>query len=434
MKVIMKKKYLNLLILFYLFSITIGMSFFIYYRSALVILVLLSFLLFGTFIILDYSQTNLIISFGILFNLFGLLYSNYYILENITNPSYLNNTVFFSYFLSIISMACFNIGYFSVPYLKNSFLKIEKINTKVVYLFLLFLFILSVLTEYYVIFIKIGFSSFFSSSRAHQSLLISQYSSLTFYKSFFIIIAICTLLFYLNFKEKKYLYLFIGCFIINIFNTYVSVSRAEIFTFLLPIIYLLYIYKKITTKQVIILALLFFILFGAWKSVISSFKQNGEIKKENVVLSFDSEFNSWYKISENILDSDHQFLYGKSYLETFYNLLIPITKSEPLSKWYVRNYEFDVYIKGGGRGFSGVLEAYLNFGLIGNIIVFFLYGVLFKKISNYNNEISMIIFLIVIGSVYQLFRSESYSLWKTMYWFKIIPILIIFKISKRRYL
>lgn len=161
MKVIMKKKYLNLLILFYLFSITIGMSFFIYYRSALVILVLLSFLLFGTFIIFDYSQTNLIISFGILFNLFGLLYSNYYILENITNPSYLNNTVFFSYFLSIISMACFNIGYFSVPYLKNSFLKIEKINTKVVYLFLLFLFILSVLTEYYVIFIKIGFSSFF---------------------------------------------------------------------------------------------------------------------------------------------------------------------------------------------------------------------------------------------------------------------------------
>ena len=115
-------------------------------------------------------------------------------------------------------------------------------------------------------------------------------------------------------------------------------------------------------------------------------------------------------------------------------MLIPITKSEPLSKWYVRNYEFDVYIKGGGRGFSGVLEAYLNFGLIGNIIVFFLYGVLFKKISNYNNEISMIIFLIVIGSVYQLFRSESYSLWKTMYWFKIIPILIIFKISKRRYL
>lgn len=61
---------------------------------------------------------------------------------------------------------------------------------------------------------------------------------------------------------------------INIFNCYVSVSRAEIFSFILPTIYILYYFKLIKTKQVIISAICVFVLFGAWKSLVWNLKEN----------------------------------------------------------------------------------------------------------------------------------------------------------------
>lgn len=113
-------------------------------------------------------------------------------------------------------------------------------------------------------------------------------------------------------------------------------------------------------------------------------------------------------------------------------MIVPITHTEPLSRWYLKIYEPNIYSRGGGRGFSGVIEAYLNFGVFGNIFIYTLYGILFKKLSNIDSELKLIIFLILLGSIYQLFRSESYSLWKTMYWFEILPTLILFRFSKRR--
>ena len=112
----------------------------------------------------------------------------------------------------------------------------------------------------------------------------------------------------------------------------------------------------------IILIIGSFILFGVWKSLFSS--------SRIINIYYDSEFNSWYKIFNNILQSDLSKLFGTSYIKTLVNLVIPFTKTEPLSVWYVRNYEYETWISGGGRGFSGVLEAYMNFGIIGCILVY----------------------------------------------------------------
>ena len=431
MELVFNKKYIYLLFLYYLIITLISIVLLIFFKTVNILLVSISFYVFGSFIFLDYVQNKKIITMGILFNVFGLLYTNYYLLENLQNVYIITDSIIKAFLLSNLSMLFFNIGYFLIPY-KKSYIKISSVNEKRILYGLVMMFLVALFIEYYVIFIKIGLFVFFHANRSQQSLLIGNYSSLTFYKSFFSIVQMCSLYFYINNKNKKFLYLFIISLMINIFNCYISVSRAEIFSFILPTIYILYYFKLIKTKQVIISAICVFVLFGAWKSLVWNLKENKNISKENINVSFDSEFNTWYSISDNILLSDYSYLYGKSYIDTVYNLIVPITHTEPLSRWYLKIYEPNIYSRGGGRGFSGVIEAYLNFGVFGNIFIYTLYGILFKKLSNIDSELKLIIFLILLGSIYQLFRSESYSLWKTMYWFEILPTLILFRFSKRR--
>lgn len=431
MNFVLNKKFSYLLIVYYLIIICFSIIFLFTYKNINIILVGCSFALFGSFIFLDFMQSKKIITLGILFNVFGLLYTNYFIIENINKTYMITQSIINSYLLSNLSMLSFNIGYLLIRNKKVN-IKNNYINSKKIFICLFCMLIFSLLTEYYVIFIKIGFFNFFSSTRSQQSLLISNYSTLTFYKSFLSIVQICSLYFYLLDKNKKFICLFIITFFVNLFNCYISVSRAEIFSFILPTIYLLYHFGLLKTRQVIISALCFFMLFGTWKSLLWDLKASRSISKNSINISFDSEFNTWYKISDNVLQSNYSYLYGKSYIDTIYNLVIPITHTESLSRWYVKKYEPDIYLRGGGRGFSGVLEAYLNFGILGNIFIYFFYGMLFKKFSNIDSELELMFFLILLGSVYQLFRSESYSLWKTMYWFEMLPIVILFKLSKRR--
>ena len=86
---------------------------------------------------------------------------------------------------------------------------------------------------------------------------------------------------------------------------------------------------------------------------------------------------------------------------------------------------------GGGRGFPATFEAYMNLGIFGVVGIYGLYGYLAKKI-NINTELGLFIFLIIIVSIHQLFRSEAYSFWKNMMWFRMYPMLILYYFSTRK--
>jgi len=168
-----------------------------------------------------------------------------------------------------------------------------------------------------------------------------------------------------------------------------------------------------------------FILFGAWKSLFSSGK---------TFLYFDSEFNTWYEIFDNVIEAEVPRLNGKSYADTLLNLIVPFTNAEPLSVWYVKTFEYATWLRGGGRGFSGVLEAYMNFSIWGVVVVYGFYGWLLKQTQlnlEKDDDRAIIIYMILLISMFQFFRSESYSLWKNMAWFRLYPVVIIMWVSRR---
>lgn len=425
----LNKKMLSYIIYIFLvsvFEIFLFMSY-SYSDSAYLIIFAMSFYVVGFFIINEYYKTKSFFSLRNIFNLFGVLYTNYYIVQLIMNNINISKEIYFSMFLSYISILFFNIGYVISKQKKHQ--EYEKkenkgvYQTKIIIGLMLIFFIFSVVAEAYVIFYKIGFSSYINASRAQQAKLMLDYSILSFYKSTIPLTSMVYLYIYLKYNNKISKFIFGISFIISILNAIISVSRAELLSILLPILFLLNHFKKISTKSVIVLGIIGFVLFGAWKGLA-----NGETN----VISYDSEFNSWYTICSNILSdkTNFKYLYGSSYLKTIFNLIVPITNTTSLSTWYVKTYEYSVYLRGGGRGFSGVLEAYMNFGIAGNIIVYSFYGWLLKKM-NKESDLDIIIYMILMTSIFQMFRSESYSLWKSMVWFKIFPVLIIFWLSRR---
>lgn len=381
----------------------------------------LSFYIIGYFTIY-YCCERKFISIETIFNVFGLLYSDFYIVECIMNNKKITPQMGNAMMLAHLSIIAFNIAFCLTksPCENEKESVLVKYNYVTVRRYLFLLFLLSLMVEAYVIFYKIGYNNFVSISRASKALLMERYSLLSFYKSTIPMAMAVFLFLYFQYKDRRSGVLFIISLSVAIFNAIMSASRAELISILLPLLFLLYYYEKISTRMVIALSILIFLFFGMWKSLFW-----GE-----TTISFDSEFNSWYKIAENIFtDESNKKLWGKSYIKTLINLIIPVTNFESLSTWYVKKYEFSVYSIGGGRGFSGVIEAFINFGILGNIMIFSFYGWGAKKLK-LKNDLHIVIYMILMISIYQIFRAESYSLWKNIMWFKIYPICIIFFMSR----
>lgn len=376
-----------------------------------------------TFFILHYIFKSGILSLEFLFNIFGLLYSNYHIAQFVYINQHIPERIGFAMFLSHLSIIVFNFSFLLFSCKKQSKKATVKKNVNIdsQNKLLTLLLLLCIATEFYVIFEQIGVVEYFIAERAEKALMMDGYSRLTYYKFAIPIISIISLFNYFSEKRKYSLLLFFISFAIAMFNSILSASRAEMISLFLPILFLLRYFKMINDKLVTIFGLFAIILFGAWKALFS-----GEFE-----VSFDSEFNTWYNICDNVLrTNDYTLLYGKSYLVTLYNCIIPFTDSHTLSTWYLEKYEWDVLVRGGGRGFSAVLEAYMNFGFFGIFIVYGFYGWLISRL-NTKSSFNIIVYIIVMTSLFQFFRSESYSLWKNMMWFKIYPLVFIFFFSSK---
>ena len=432
--IIKKEMQIYKLLIYFLYNVII--TFFLvityfncFYRDLELIPYYFSFYLFGNFTIYNIFKNKKIITLQNGFNVFGFLYSNFYITQMIYSNSKIDTNYYWAMFLSYISIFAFNVFYLFTKknikfYFVNKYstMSNNNINSFIFILFILLFFCISI--EYYVLFKKIGIVNYLVASRASKSLLLAPYSRLSFYKMIIPLISIVSLLIYIKFKIRKSKTIFIIAFFLTLFDSIISASRSELISVLLPIFYMLEKYNIITKKVLLIIAISTFLLFGIWKSLLRS---------SHVELYYDSEFNTWYKICNKVLNSNIPLQFGKSYLDTLINTVVPFTNSEPLSRWYLKRFEYSTLEKGGGRGFSGVLEAFMNWGYLGNILVFGFYGFLLKQIqmkTYKNNDFFEIIYMIFLVSLFQFYRSESYSLWKNMVWFRIYPVIFIFYFSK----
>lgn len=394
------------------------------YGNLLLVEYAFSFYIIGFFVIYFMKAGN-ILSIEVLFNGFGLLYSNFYIGELIIKGEQIPEVIYYAMMLSHFSIIVFDI-FFCCSHKSNKifFLREKKEYTYDIHrlrkLLIIFLAI-CIITELYVIVYKIGLQDYFLADRATKTLLLEGYSLLSFYKTTIPVISVVFFYNYFKYGYKRDVFLFAVSFVISIFNAVLSASRAELLSIFLPCLFVLYYWGKIKDGHVIFFGIVGILFFGMWKSLYGG----------HHTISFDSEFNTWYKICKNILsDPNSTFLYGKSYLNTLINMIVPVTHTGNLSEWYLQVYEPEVLARGGGRGFSGVLEAYINFGIFGNVLVFGFYGWLMKQFDK-KNDFQIVVYIAIMVSMYMFFRAEAYSIWKNMVWFKIYPFAIIYYFSRK---
>lgn len=386
---------------------------------------MLTTILIGNMILSHVLRSGRIINVFTTFNGFGLLYTGFYIIKKILLNEVITNNAYYAMMLSYFSILVFDCAY-AMTKRRLTFSKKESNlrNSIFINYLLLILLTLSVAVEFYFLFIRIDISSYLAASRAQKSLLTSGASVLTFYTFTIPLVCIISLQQYLKYKDRFAASIAFVSLNVAIVNSIISMSRAELISVLLPVLFLYEHYNRISKRKIILFLVGVILLFGVWKSLFSSGKN---------FLYYDSEFSTWYEIFSNVFSSNLKPLYGKSYLETLLNLVIPFTNTEPLSVWYVKTFEYDTWLRGGGRGFSAVLEAFMNFDIFGNLLIYSLYGWLLKQ-AQFNlerdDDKSIIIYMIFLVSMYQFFRSESYSLWKNIMWFRIYPVLILMRASR----
>lgn len=420
----MRLKYkCSLILLIYLIAVTICFAVMTYrynYMEFKSVIFLLIPWVTGAFYVIDFDKTGRLITQGTVFNAFGLLYTEYYFVNASTNDIQIPNDVYTIEFLAVVAILSFNISYHITSNRKNvkhlqkneyDLVRIRKLTA--------LLMIISVLAEYWVL-CNIGLDTVLNSSRSMVTLLMSDFGVFSFYRHTLPMLSGLYLLLYFKYKNRCDFLFFCTLFFISAVNAWLYASRANMLALLLPIIFLLEFYNKLSKVNIIFIFLAAFMFFGYWKGMISG----------NGVFQIKSEFASWIKIGENIIDENYFWL-GSTYLDTIVNLIIPITHMESVSEWYVRTYEYDAYINGFGRGFSQILEAYINFGFLGIVFIFGVLGCLFKKIR-LESDFSVMVYMIFLSSVYQLFRADAFSLWKNMMWFEIYPLALIFFLCKVR--
>jgi len=160
-----------------------------------------------------------------------------------------------------------------------------------------------------------------------------------------------------------------------------------------------YLVKKIPFTKAVLIAIIFgilLVLFAFVRQPIASYGFAAGIK--HLIDNFEW---SWFDLSrtefgapfKNLLDileivPDREgYLYGSSYWQSIENLLPRFMyPSRPLtlSEWYTKTFFSEEFVRAGGNmGFFIVSEAYINWGVIGVMIVMFSWGTLLKALYAY---------------------------------------------------
>lgn len=281
---------------------------------------------------------------------------------------------------------------------------------------------------------KLGFSSYLYLSRSDRSLVIEGAGSLTFFFDLFQIVFVVGAIVYTFHKSKWLKFMFVTAIINNIGYMLIIIDRSGLLEVLIPLTFFLLHYKKITSRFAVIAGVSAFLFLSFFKVIMTNLIMGTSTKLPPFKMN--DEFEAWYgigiRIFNDLKDGSISMLYGRSYLDAMYNMIVPFTNTESLSIWYVKTYYYQTYIAGGGKAFSSIAEAVMNFGYIGVPIYFMFLGLLCRWLKKrMNSDIKFLVFYVLMFTVmYKFFRSEFYSLVKTNWWYYIIPLSIIFLVSK----
>lgn len=390
-------------------------------------IILLFLFLVILLIFFEYKRSDILFSYYNLFLLYWFMYTVGIYLYGVP----INSGIIFSTQLILLAGTFFIIGYNIIP------LGMGKFKQKKIFLsqnipnlsFMLIVLLSLALSLFIYVIYKIGLQEYFFTSRANRSLIVRSYSSFMIFIDLFNFISVLALFLFLNTKKTIYKKIFIIVFFIAIIHAILTISRNNILLILVPTIFLLHYYNYLKAKIIIFIISIGLFIAIIWKVLLFNLIMTDTFNISQIMenIKFPREFVVWQEISQNILKDDI-LLYGESYLNGIGSLFYPFHFADNLSLWYVKNYEPATYAIGGGRGFSNILEAYINFGIPGVILFFFLLGIgiyIFQK----NSMKSIYLFLpyaFSLAFIHRIFRSDFMSLVKTWWWMYFLSFLLLF--------
>ncbi|MDC3411851.1 O-antigen polysaccharide polymerase Wzy [Terrihalobacillus insolitus] len=219
--------------------------------------------------------------------------------------------------------------------------------------------------------------------------------------------------------------------------------------------------KKISKVKLIFTSLLIIFIIGLFfqmkeftiQQKLSIFDNIKNIQLESVFLSLFEESSVTYRTLIYTIQSiplEKGFDWGLSYLWAFTTIIPNIfgTSIHPSllyyqnpSEWIAWTYSPIQASLGYGFGFSNIGEAYFNFGLIGVIIVMFIFGFFIAKLSRSTNTNSLnqrykiIITAILISNIFWSIRNSLSSVVRdAFYQYILLVIILVFikMISKKK--
>jgi len=133
-------------------------------------------------------------------------------------------------------------------------------------------------------------------------------------------------------------------------------------------------------------------------------------------------------------DGNNNLELGTTYFESLFIRTNPFSNLENLSLWYVRTFHYDTYIIGGGMGFSGLAEAFMNFHLCGIIFLAVILGFggkwLFEQAFVKKKIIYAAIYASSLDIWIKIIRSDSTAIVNRWLIYFVLPISLIVVFSK----
>lgn len=383
---------------------------------------LLFILLFFSF--LNFRKNENIISLGVAFNGYALLYFFLGIIlyENLINHWHYNLDLILISKLTVVSVLAFNLCYMMIPkVIKDS----SYIPTKEIVVFACLVGILSQI----LMIVLIGPIEFFTMDRVRRFSYFDKYKILLLLSGFMYIgFVMSAMRYYLtgNNQDKQLLKLMFGIILIYAIAT---VSRTHL-TIIAITVGVFIERKNIVSKKNILIS---FFIIAFVMLFFKGFLYNIFFSELSYETFNPGEFINWIRNTIMVINSPFYTTDGSgfdSYLLTIKSLFVISPDGEPLSQWFINEFYSDNATAGLTYGFSGIAEGYLAIGYLGVAAHFATIGMLFGHLDKRKSFISLVLMIFLIFLTFRIFRSESYNIVRTFSWYYLYPLLVLVVMDK----
>ncbi|OIN58796.1 O-antigen polymerase [Arsenicibacter rosenii] len=348
-------------------------------------------------------------------------------------------------FVFLFSFLFFLLGYYKASYLRfYSFIPINKNKIKNIMIFSYVIWVLAFALSIYYLFLT-GRSFTYIFSMGQDGNKIDQNTDLLFLSNFSLCM-IVPLIYIFKFNNNKFIFIVLAFMTFSVFY----IRGFRIFLIIMIVSIFLYYYKsnnkKPSTNILIFFTITLFYLstlLGSTRgSLRSGEKANSSLSTTDFIYTLESNFDLYkpfYGLMMNYPDK-YDFTLGKSLIIDTFTLWIPraFWHNKPLAQDMtmvvgIRHSVNDFAILNAAIAWPNIGEYYLDFGIIGCFIIFFVFGYFLKKMNSLyhsNNLNHLVLYSVCYTLLLQFITRGGLCYFSAFFLFTTSPYFLITKFSK----